>query len=233
VCQSCSPGTFSTAIGAANASTCQGCQAGAYLIMGAYACQLCSPGTFSTAIGGVNASTCQVCQAGTFSTQEGGVSCSLCLAGSFSPQSATTCESCLAGAYTTGSGSGNCSLCDAGTYSLGGAEECTPCGVGLFNNERGGWNCTSCLDGSFAGEGKSEVFFEWVKALFEQLDNRLCAGSARFASRGHTGGDGWSRTRAVWDAGRGDTRPCWADRATACARSALPASSPTRRGRAR
>jgi len=157
VCQSCSPGTFSTAIGAANASTCQGCQAGTYLIVGTYGCQLCSPGTFSTAIGGVNASTCQVCQAGTFSTQEGGVSCSLCLAGSFSPQSATTCESCLAGAYTTGSGSGNCSLCDAGTYSLGGAEECTPCGVGLFNNERGGWNCSSCLDGSFAGEGKSEV----------------------------------------------------------------------------
>jgi hypothetical protein len=169
-CTRCDAGTYSTVIGAASVDNCSVCVAGTYSTGGADVCQSCSPGTFSTAIGGANANTCQECRAGTFSAQEGDVSCSLCLAGSFSLQSATTCESCPAGTYSTGIGSGNCSTCVAGTYSIEGvdgcqscspgtfstaigganANTCQECQVGTFSTQEGGVSCSLCLAGSFS-----------------------------------------------------------------------------------
>ena len=64
----CPPGTYSSVVGATNAST----------------CALCPMGTSSSVIGATSASTCMPCAAGTYSDSLGATYCTSCAAGTFS-----------------------------------------------------------------------------------------------------------------------------------------------------
>jgi hypothetical protein len=84
VCTNCSPGTFSSAVGA---SECQFCNAGSYAELSQSSCSLCLAGTYSTGVKAESSETCKVCQAGTFSTTLGAaamVTCATCEAGTYS-----------------------------------------------------------------------------------------------------------------------------------------------------
>ncbi len=91
-CLKCSPGTFSSSIGATSSSSCEYCGYGTWSsIEGAtssLSCLACNSGTFSTVSGASSTSSCISCQSGTYSSNVG--TC-ICLSGYQGP----TCSACL------------------------------------------------------------------------------------------------------------------------------------------
>jgi sugar lactone lactonase YvrE len=135
VCMACTPGKYSSAVGAASAGECRACAAGTYSevdgLPGPRECRPCGPGRFSR--GG--ASACADCGPGTASSSATAEGCAPCAAGSFSSAGGTACSPCAAGTYSTAVSTTSCSACPAGAFStaVGAADagSCQLCVAGL------------------------------------------------------------------------------------------------------
>lgn len=129
-CTPCSPGTFSEASMATNASTCLPCGEGTVSPnSGADACIPCENSVSST-----DRLYC-VCQPGYF---KNGSSCDACLPGSYSNSTdAPQCRQCEAGTFSEGPASTFCEACLNGTVASSGAAQCTPCSLESIPSEDG------------------------------------------------------------------------------------------------
>ncbi|KAJ1471547.1 hypothetical protein T484DRAFT_1843660 [Baffinella frigidus] len=102
-CALCPAGSFSAAVGAADASTCSPCPAGSYSAAGAEACDLCHAGSYAVAPGALS---CAGCPAGSSTAVEGA-------------SDAAACVPCEVGTYKSGSGAGTCVVCPAALVTAG------------------------------------------------------------------------------------------------------------------
>jgi hypothetical protein len=84
-CMSCSPGTYSTEVGARDISTCKECPFGTTSYYSAStSCVNCQPGYYGNYLYWTSHSECQPCPSGTFSNVEASSTCQTCDAGSYS-----------------------------------------------------------------------------------------------------------------------------------------------------
>ena len=92
----CSPGTYSTAIGASSSGACISCGGGSYSSdFAASTCSLCDKGTYSMTLAATSSATCSACAAGSYAGAPGSASCSKCPMASYSGASgATACSPC-------------------------------------------------------------------------------------------------------------------------------------------
>jgi hypothetical protein len=97
VCTVCGLGMYSTAVGAAESSTCQPCPAGAWSnVTAATTCHGCRAGTVGAASGQVSVAACVPCPAGYYTDSERSTQCTACPSGTYnSVTGQTALASCL------------------------------------------------------------------------------------------------------------------------------------------
>lgn len=135
ICSGCTPGSFTSTMGA---TVCEQCPAGTF--GGPLECISCIPGTYS----GNASSTCSSCNPGFFSYIPEASACNACPSGSYSHRSASlACLTCDAGTYSTRNAS-TCTSCPPGKISLTEASTCMECSSGTYQSSYGASQCGDC-----------------------------------------------------------------------------------------
>lgn len=166
-CTACSPGRFSTAVQATEATTCQSCPQGTFSDLGGLAsasgCAYCPIGRAGLAPGGASLADCEPCGPGTYSPAPGLGECTRCPAGTFLQSSGAVsvsqCELCPPNTYSTTLSGTNSSVClqcpegaphaDAGSPSLEScsADEADVTCLSGYYYDSGTEDCRPCAPG--------------------------------------------------------------------------------------
>ncbi|KAJ1465371.1 hypothetical protein T484DRAFT_1648210 [Baffinella frigidus] len=162
-CIPCAADTYSTTVGAINASTCLACPVNTHSEIGSNAlnrckclagyygvdgfeCTVCGAATYTIATGSV---TCTECEAGKYKTNPGTETCTLCAAHTYSETvGASTIETCIACPASSGAPNAGSFICKCRPGYIGSWTECTPCDAGTYMVAWGS-QCTSCPAGKY------------------------------------------------------------------------------------
>ncbi|KAJ1465571.1 hypothetical protein T484DRAFT_1647989, partial [Baffinella frigidus] len=169
-CHMCLPGTYKTAIGSADCTSCgintYSCHWGG---MHPAACQQCSANsaspagsgaitdcTCNTGYTGADGGSCSVCLAGTYKTGTGSAACTSCGVNTYSTAvDGTVCKGCPVGTYKVNTGTGECTECSANTFSatVGASLEntCIGCPTGSSSVARSGVRTNCVCDAGYTG----------------------------------------------------------------------------------
>lgn len=174
-CTNCGVHTYSTALAATAATTCEGCPANTVSALGSGVLEAC---TCNTGYTGADGHACEACTVGQWKSTTGSAACTDCGLGKYSglpamkvPETCTTCpqksftkltgndvvQDCECNAGYTGPNGGHCTACVAGKYKLTpGSHECTSCPENTWSTEVGSTNgatCQECPTFSVSAEG--------------------------------------------------------------------------------
>ena len=163
-CAACPAGTYGTAnsVGINSSAVCQSCMPGSFSSAPAFtSCALCSPGSYAPGTGPI--SSCALCAVGSYATSSGSTACTACAGGTYETSlgmtSVTQCLACVAGTYST-SDTAPCVSCSVGTFGTAtGAQSsaaCQGCAIGTYAAIPGASACSACSSGTYAsGPGLS------------------------------------------------------------------------------
>jgi Tyrosine-protein kinase ephrin type A/B receptor-like len=204
-CQSCMPGSYTTASGGyvqAGASSCTQCMPGTYQSQsGTTACSSCTAGSYCQSSGMANPTPCP---AASFAVSVGQTSSAVCVScgiGQFAVAGATACAACQnnPGAYTfTGAGENqnSCPLsstpsCPAGTYARQSSGECVLCAPGSFGSSAvtsWGTSCQACSAETFSAVSGGTVCINCPTGYASTAGASQCTTTQRTSCYGCTPG---------------------------------------------
>ena len=163
-CTNCGVHTFSTAVAATAAATCESCPSNTVSVIGSGIITAC---TCNTGYTGADGNACGACEAGQWKDAIGSADCTDCGLGTYSglsaAKTASTCSICPDNSYTklagndvledcecnagyTGPNGGHCTACPAGKYKLTpGSHECTSCLADTYSTVVGSTTGATCL----------------------------------------------------------------------------------------